>query len=270
MSLAQAATTPRRIVFCDATGYWAGAEAMLLDLAAHLDPARWQPLILLPFAGPFSQALTQAGLSWRSWPLATPHTRQDLRSPLALLRLGVRLLPSALRLAAQLRQMRAAILHTNSSAVLDGALAARLAGVPHVWHVRERVPLGAPLRTLWCRLILGLSAAVVVNSRAVRRQWDGRAGASRLHIIADGLDGEAFRPQASPAAVRAALGLERDVPVIGMTGRIAPIKGQAIFLQAAAQLSAAFPQARFLLVGGALPAYEPLRQALLAQATSHH
>ena len=87
------AAAGRRVVFINATGYWAGAEAMLLDLATHLDPAAWRPLVLLPFAGPFSQALTQAGVPWRVWPLAAPRTRQDLRSPRALAGLTLRLPP---------------------------------------------------------------------------------------------------------------------------------------------------------------------------------
>ncbi len=257
----------RRVVYINATGYWAGAEAMLLDLATHLNPAQWRPLVLLPFAGPFSQALTQAGVAWRVWPLAAPRTRQDLRSGRALLRLGLRLPPSVVRLAAWLRQEQAALVHTNSSAALDGALAARLAGVPHVWHARERLPLGAPLRSLWCQAMLSLAAAVVVNSRAVRSQWGSRAADPRLHVVPDGLDLSTFAPRRAAAEVRVELGLG-DGPVVGMVARIAPIKGQAIFLDAAARLCADFPAARFVLVGGALPAYEPLRQALFAQANA--
>jgi glycosyltransferase involved in cell wall biosynthesis len=257
----------RRVVFINATGYWAGAEAMLLDLATHLNPARWRPLVLLPFVGPFSQALTEARVAWRVWPLAAPRTRQDLRSGRALLRLGVRLPPSVARLAAWLRHEQTALVHTNSSAALDGALAARLAGVPHVWHMRERLPLGAPLRGLWCRAMLSLSAAVVVNSRAVRNQWSTRAADPRLYIVPDGLDLSAFAPRRGAAVVRAELGLG-DGPVIGMVGRINPIKGQSVFLDAAARLCADFPAAHFVLVGGALPAYEPLRQALFAQANA--
>lgn len=255
----------RRVVFINATGYWAGAEAMLLDLATHLDAAQWRPLVLLPFVGPFSHALTEAGVAWRVWPLAVPHTRRDLRSAPALARLGWRLPPSVVRLARWLRQEEAALVHTNSSAALDGALAAALAGVPHLWHVRERLPLGAGLRDLLCRTMLRLSAAVLVNSQAVRRQWGLLAADPRLHVVPDGLDLSAFTPRRTAAEVRAALGLGA-APVVGLVGRISPIKGQAVFLEAAAQLSAAFPEARFVLVGGALPAYETLRQTLLAQA----
>ena len=257
----------RRVVFINATGYWAGAEAMLLDLATHLDPAQWRPLVLLPFVGPFSRALTQAGVAWRVWPLAAPRTRQDLQSGRTLTRLGLRLPLSAVRLAAWLRREQTALVHTNSSAALDGALAARLAGAPHVWHVRERLPLGAALRGLWCRAMLSLSTAVVVNSRAVRSQWGARAADPRLHIVPDGLDLSTFAPRRAAAAVRAELGLG-DGPVVGMVARINPIKGQAIFLDAAARLCADFPAARFVLVGGALAAYEPLRQALFAQANA--
>ena len=175
--------------------------------------------------------------------------------------------PRVGRRAAWRRQERAARGHPNGGGALDGARAARRAGVPHVWHVRERLPLGNRLRGLLCRAMLSLSAAVVTNSQAVRGQWGRRAGDPRLHVVPDGLALTAFVPRRAAVEVRAELGLGAG-PVVGMVGRIAPIKGQAVFLDAAARLSAQWPTARFVLVGGALPAYEPLRQALLAQVNA--
>jgi glycosyltransferase involved in cell wall biosynthesis len=51
------------------------------------------------------------------------------------------------------------------------------------------------------------------------------------------------------ADVRAELGIGEDVPLIGMIARIDPMKGQHIFLDAAALIADQIPSARFLLVG---------------------
>src|SRR5207237_9288673 len=47
---------------------------------------------------------------------------------------------SSLRLSRRLRRLRPDIVHTSSlKAALYGGLAARLAGVPGVWHARDRI-----------------------------------------------------------------------------------------------------------------------------------
>lgn len=257
----------RRILFVSATGYHAGAEVMLLELVTHLDQRRWQPRVVLPFAGPLSATLDRAGVAWRVWPLAAPRTRQSLTSPVALAGLASRLPGSVVALARWLRAERIALVHTNSSAVADGALAARLAGVPHVWHVRERLPLGGRARSAWGRLMVGLSDRVICISRAVQAQVRRWQNHPRVVVVPDGVDVKTLVPQRPAAAVRTALGVG-EAPLIGMVGRISPIKGHQVFLDAASRLALVWPQARFVIVGGALPAYAPLQAALQAQAAA--
>lgn len=258
---------PRRVLFVSATGYFAGAEVMLLELLTHLDRQNWQPLVVLPFAGPLSAALDGAGIPWQVWSLAAPHTRQALASPAAVARLGGRLPFSAGALARWLRSQDVSLVHTNSSAVLDGALAARLARVPHVWHVRERLPLGRRAGAAWGRLVVGLADRVICISRAVQAQTGVWRNHPRVVIVPDGFDPQALVPRRSAVEMRAELGVG-NAPTVGMVGRISPIKGHQVFLDAAAQLAVAWPEVRFVIVGGALPAYAPLHAALQAQAAT--
>lgn len=258
---------PRRVLYVSATGYYAGAEVMLRELLTHLDRQRWQPLVVLPFVGPLSVALDEAGIPWQVWPLAAPRTRQALSSPAALARLSVRLPVSAGSLARWLRVQGVSLVHTNSSAVLDGALAARLARVPHVWHVRERLPLGERARAAWGRLVVGLADRVICISRAVQAQTPVWRSHPRVVIVPDGFDPQALVPRRGVEEVRAALGLG-EAPLVGMVGRISPVKGHQVFLDAAAQLAQMGSQARFVIVGGALPAYAPLQAALQARAAA--
>jgi glycosyltransferase involved in cell wall biosynthesis len=255
------------VLFVSATGYFAGAEVMLLELLTRLDRQDWQPLVVLPFLGPLSAALDDAGIPWRVWSLAAPRTRQALASPATVARLGGQLPFSAVALARWLRSQDVSLVHTNSSAVLDGALAARLARVPHVWHVRERLPLGGRASAAWGRLVVGLADRVICISRAVQAQTDVWRAHPRVVIVPDGFDLQALVPGRSASEVRAALGVG-DAPLVGMVGRISPIKGHQVFLDAAAQLAEAWPEVRFVIVGGALPAYAPLHAALQAQASA--
>ena len=52
------------------------------------------------------------------------------------------------RLARRLRAIRPDLVHTNTlKAGIYGSLAARLARVPSVWHVRDRIASGLPQPT---------------------------------------------------------------------------------------------------------------------------
>ena len=46
-------------------------------------------------------------------------------------------LPRVLRLVHKIRRDNIALVYTNTATVFEGALAARLVGVPHIWHIHE-------------------------------------------------------------------------------------------------------------------------------------
>lgn len=249
----------RRIVFVNASGHFAGAEAMLVDLVIRLDPLRWQPLVVIPSAGPLAEELRTAGIETRVHPLATLGSRVELRSIRALLRRAASLPPSVAALARLARAERAALIHSNSSVVLDGALAAAAAGIPHVWHVREVLTRPAAAWRLLRFVIPAVSSRVVCVSEGVRRHF-GRlpdALARRLAVVHDGV------PMARPAyAATGELGWDPATPVVGTVGRINGHKGQEDFLRAAALVSRRHPRVRFAVVGGALEVYAGLERQI--------
>ncbi len=137
--------------------------------------------------------------------------------------------PTSLRLARRLRRLAPDLVHTNSlKAGVYGSVAARLAGVPVVWHVRDRVAedyIPAPAVRLVRALVRRLTVAVIANSEATLATLDGDAPAARWVIPATVEPSPLARsPQAHTT--------------FGMLGRIAPWKGQDLFLRAFAE---AFP-----------------------------
>jgi len=126
------------------------------------------------------------------------------------------------------RTRGAALVHTNTSTTLGGAAAARLAGVPHVWHVRE---IYAGFERWWpaYRRLLVTAQALPCVSEATRHQFEGTPGA---FVLADGL---AVNPHpGDPAAARAALGLPADAVVVAVLGRVSGWKGQDLLVRALA------------------------------------
>lgn len=93
------------------------------------------------------------------------------------------------RLAGELRRHKVALLHSHTAdAVVAGALAATLLGIPHVGTLYQRAPLSAGLSALRLAAAVGSSLVVGGPDRVHR----GRArGAAHTHI-APGIDAAAF------------------------------------------------------------------------------
>lgn len=91
---------------------------------------------------------------------------------------------------------------------------------------------------------------VLVNSRAgyehhIRQGYPR----SRMRLVPNGVDTDRFRPDPdSGAALRAEWGIEPSTPLIGLVGRIDPMKGHERFLEAAAALPAE-DRTRFVCIG---------------------
>lgn len=133
------------------------------------------------------------------------------------------------RLARLLRRLRPDLVHTNSlKAALYGGVAGRLAGVPVLWHVRDRIAsdyLPRPAVSLVRMLSRVLPRAVVANSHATLATLPPEVtGAVVLNPVV-------HESVHAPPAVRA----EHPALRIGVLGRLAPWKGQHVFLEAFAR-----------------------------------
>ena len=218
-----------RVVYLDHVARMSGGEIALQRLLPHLD--RTDAHVILGEHGPLAQRLAEAGISAEVLPIAS--TARDLRrdrvraggaSPAALLATAA----YVLRLALRLRRLRPDVVHTNSlKSGVYGALAARLAGVPLLWHVRDRIAEDYLPRSgvrLTRALISRLADGVVANS-ADTLATVPRARRHRLHeVIPDSVE-RSPQPHAPDPAIT----------TFGMLGRIAPWKGQDVFLHAFAR-----------------------------------
>ena len=153
-------------------------------------------------------------------------------------------------LSAFAREHGVALVHSNTSVTLGGAAAARAAGLPHVWHVRESYD---DLPRVWpaYRRVLTTAAALPCVSGAVAAQFAGAGGRARIRVVHDGLAVESRRTPR--AAARAALGLPADAFVIAVAGRLSSWKGQDVLVRALAEM----PFAAIALLAGDAWAGDP-------------
>ena len=239
-----------RVVFLDHCARLSGGELALLRLLPALDV---DAHVILGEVGPLVDKLREAGISVEVLPIS------DTAGALGREQVSRGLPVSALRhtgahigrLTARLRRLRPDLVHTNSlKAALYGGVAARLASVPVVWHIRDRIaddympPSACRLVRFAARI---LPNSVIANSRTTLATL-GPAGAAGV-AIASPLGFAPFTGEPAPYS---------DGLRVGIVGRLDPWKGQHVFLEAFAK---AFPDggANAVVVGAKLfgaPGYE--------------
>lgn len=222
-----------------------GAERQLLDLIRGLDRTRVAPaLALLYDRGELrAEAATIPGL------VVTPLGKARRWGVVGPLR----------RLAALVRASRAQVVYGSLDLANLYALAGgRLGGARVVFGVRSSsmdfAPYGRFAKTLW-RLAARASRAadlVIYNSHAGRdfSLAHGFCAANAL-VIPNGIDTARYvRDAEGGRRVRAEWGLGPRAALVGLVGRLDPMKDHPTFLQAAALVGERFPEARFVCVGG--------------------
>ncbi len=158
------------------------------------------------------------------------------------------------------RSFRPHIVHTHTAkAGFLGRLAARLAGVPvvlHTYHGHVLYGYYSPLKSQALgrmEQVLGwMSDCLVAVSDRVRDDLVrfGVARRERIRVIPLGLDLDPFlAAETHRGEFRRELGLDPSHRLVGIVGRIFPIKNHRLFLDAAARVAAGEASARFVIVG---------------------
>jgi glycosyltransferase involved in cell wall biosynthesis len=232
-----------RVVFIGHSAAWSGAEISLTRLLDHLPDV--EATVLLAEDGPLADHLRDMDIDHRVVPLSDTAAHVS-RAQVTAGRLPLRALSDTMaytvRLARVLRRLRPDIVHTNSmKAHLYGGVAAAIARVPHVWHARDRAAvdyLPRPTVALVRLAARVLPSVLIANSHST---LDTYPGARRGVVVYNGVPTHPNQPTPAPGP-----------PLrVGIVGRLAPWKGQHLFLDA---FAAAFADGRqqAVVIGGAL------------------
>jgi glycosyltransferase involved in cell wall biosynthesis len=247
------ANSIRSVLFVHHSNDLYGADVVLLETVKGLDRSRFSPLVVLPedcrHPGGLAAELEKIQVPFLFCPLAV--MRRKYFRAARVLGYSAELIRAVRLLARIIRENNVDLVHSNTLAVWTGAIAARLTGTPHVWHVHEMLVRPAPVRRALHFLAPRLSSAVVCISEAVRRHVlkDEPASGGKLKVVHNGLPLENFVPVSDGSSIRREFGIPAGAPLVGMVGRINHWKGQSVFVEAAQSVLASFPDANFLVVG---------------------
>jgi glycosyltransferase involved in cell wall biosynthesis len=155
------------------------------------------------------------------------------------------------------QRLGAQLIHTNMEVLLEGGLAARSLGLPHVLHYRGNT-LDRPKRVFDALTAVwtGTADQIYCISRATAGVFGRRGRTAKVEVLYNPVDVGRFATAGRSSELRAALGAGSADILIGTVGRIHPRKDLETFVRAAALIAADRPDVRFVVIGAAEVAIE--------------
>ncbi len=227
---------PLRTAFVITSMPVGGAETLLVNLISGLDRERISPeLVCLKELGPLGEVL--------ACKIPTRHSMIHSKRDLTIL----------YRLAQHFRrrEIDAVITVGAGDKMFWGRLAAKCAGVPVICSALHSTgwPDGVGRMN---RMLTGFtdSFIAVAESHGQFLIDFERFPASKVTIIRNGLDAPRFVPNPTVRdAVRLELGIDVNVPLVGIVAALRPEKNHELFLEIASRTRNVLPEAHFVIIG---------------------
>ena len=228
---------PRKVLYVSPCAERAGAEQLTRLFIMNHNRDLWAPEIFFFKDGPFREELERDGVICH---VARESSRMRLRNPVSIYKM-------AGEVSDLVRRREISLVHSMMGyGHIAGGLGAKMAGVPEVWF--QHGPTGR------LDYLTGLvpSHTVFVNSKHTRdRQLRYRARVDHVSLIYPAIDPSVRAEDFAGSAEKFKRDWsgDRQEFTFGLVGRIAPMKGQHLFVEAAQKISKIYSQTRFVLIG---------------------
>jgi glycosyltransferase involved in cell wall biosynthesis len=241
--------------------FFGGPHNEALRLEAPLRRRGWEIEVAIPDEpGSAAARLEAEGVPVHALPLSRLRASPD---PRLLVRFARDFRPSVRGLEEVIEETGADVVQIGGLVNPHAAFAARRAGAAVVWQIVDsRTP--APVRRVAMPLVRRLADTVMFDGEALIELHGGRELlAPPVFVYFPPVDTTRFVPSPEQRrAFREELGIPLDSPVVGTVASLNPMKGLEHFLDAAARISAARPETRFVIVGGAPETHLAYRERL--------
>lgn len=266
-------TTPRRILFISHDGGMAGAQHTLLTLLQGINREMFLPYLVVPYKGELSERafalkiplFVKPLLHWLPC-LTNIRSEERLRY---LWRAITSIRARAWAIASLIEQHSIDIVYTNTATCIEGALAARMARKPHIWHIHEPVNNNSellPLLPLWMysNAIRFLSKLVIFPSHALEKEYPSLH--DKAIVIHNGLKLPIKRKrEVARTEIAEWLGIDKFKRWVAVVGAIQPRKDHSTFIRAARTILKDRNDVQFLIIGSGIESFtEALRHQITA------
>ncbi len=218
-----------------------GAVQSLLDMLAAAQE-RLNPIVIIPSRGIVEERLQQMNLVYYVIPYLSDYGQIGVHTQAEVDRVFNDNYRAALELQEIIKQEKIQLIHSNSSANSVGAMAALIAGIPHVWHIREFLEEDFDCEFLdkdLKRELFQCADKLISISDCVKNAYRHKYGIDSEHIY-DGLEVKRFVMDESS---------DREENCFLLAGGLSRQKGQLDAIKAVNELAKSGINVRLYIVG---------------------
>jgi glycosyltransferase involved in cell wall biosynthesis len=235
-----------KILFVTHSSTWGGAEKCLHLLLKALPRTEFEPIVLLPEEGALKDAIEDLGIETHIGPvLPWTHPGIDLWR-------GANFSEGVAEVSRLIESEQIDVVFSNTSVVAGGAFAARMSGIPHVWHVLEMLSSdpylnpSLPYHEFYLLLDM-LSDKIIAASGSVKAEIEKFVSPSNLeviHTVVESADETEIERRKDVV-----FGLPEEAFVVCFVGDLSKRKGAEDLVRSAPAVLARNPNAQFMIAG---------------------
>jgi glycosyltransferase involved in cell wall biosynthesis len=241
---------------------------LLLRLSSRLVDDGAIVLVVLPHPGPLLNKLQANGVEVvLQYDLAIIE-RSKINGLPGIIKLVFNIFSSTINIFLLIKKFKPGLVHSNTATILSPGLAAKLCGIPHIWHIRESFGEFGGLWKCYQQYIAVFATKIICVSSPIAEQFELSLRNKLVSVIFNGFPKGEFSPVSGEEvkAFKEKYLLEKALALVGIIGRIKLIrKGQGVFVDAAGILRQKFPDVRFVCIGSPFPGNENHREILLSK-----
>ena len=249
----------RNILFISHSPYWGGAENSLYTLIKGIDKKIFHPVMVLPNDGELNGKFRSLNIRTYICPIkkwVAFNYDYDLKYRVGFF---IKLVKRIKNISNIIKQEQIDVVYTNTITPIEGAIAARINRIPHIWHIREILENDPGLRPIFpisitYKIVDYLSNRIIVISKAQKTILEGCIKKNNLHklnLIYNGVDISEFgeKIKYKPDSFREELKLNKDCKVVGCIGSLNERKAQKDLVEAARIVTKKMNDVYFVIVG---------------------
>ncbi|CAJ1609392.1 glycosyltransferase [Clostridium perfringens] len=221
----------KNILYLHAGAELYGADIVLLELLKNINKNKYNPYVVLPCNGPLVDKLRENNINVEI--INYPILRRKYFNLIGMINYIKDYIKYSNKLKQICKREKINIIHTNTTAVLEGVYLKKKLSLPHIWHIHEIIVKPRFIHKFLSFMVSKFSDEVVTVSKAVKGHLDSTGYFDKeVNVIYNGVDNCVFKKSNEVEYLKNEFNIPNNSLVVGMIGRINAWKGQNDFLDA--------------------------------------